>query len=175
MNHRSFAKLVAGLLACALLAWTVIAQSGQAGQLTSLPTQHEAVVRPWLEMRPWLRPATESDCANKEGLEATRQEFGRDYQPYYAAGDFNSDGRGDFAVVLVNRRARSMRFAVAVFNGPFDQGRNTAPAFFAEGVDLSDGGLVVLPGDRLIIGVFQTDNCVVLWPRGGGYVMEDCS
>lgn len=175
MIHQSLARLVTAILTCALLVWTAVAQSGQVGQLTNLPPQHEAIVRPWLGMRPWLRPATERDCTNKEGLDATRQEFGRGYQPYYAAGDFNGDGREDFAVVLVNRRERSMRFAVAVFNGPFDQSRTHAPAFFAEGIDLNDGGLVVLPGDRLIIGVFQSDNCVVLWPRGGEYVMEDCS
>ena len=173
MTRPSFAKLITGVVACALLAVTVTA--ARPYQAPSLTPQHEAVVRQWLETRPWLRLATERDCSNKEGLEATRQEYGRGYQPYYAAGDFSGDGEEDFAVVLVDRRKRSRRFAVAVFNGPFNPQRAAAHAFYAGGIELGDGGLVVLPGGRLIVGVFQSDNCVVLWPRGRGYFMEDCS
>lgn len=76
---------------------------------------------------------------NQEGLEITIKERGGKYHPYYAFGDFNADRKEDFAVALVNTRKNKDRFAVAVFNGPF--GVNRTPAYYADGWDLSDGGL----------------------------------
>jgi hypothetical protein len=124
-----------------------------------------------------------TQIGDREGLseqgrtKATRQENVQNYQPYYAVGDFNRDGQEDFAVALINQEKRSRRFAIAIFNGPFNPRnprRASVPAFFTERIDLSDGGLVVLSGNRLVAGVFQTDNCVVLRPSGRTYVMKNC-
>lgn len=174
MEHQPVVKIVHCLAVC------VVALTVQAAQMESasyLHAPHRAVLQQWLPGKTTLRLATEKDCVNKEGLKATRQENGQNYQPYYAVGDFNRDGQGDFAVVLINQGKRSGRFAIAIFNGPFSPGnprRASVPAFFTEGVDLSDGGLVVLQGNRLVAGVFQTDNCVVLRPSGRRYVMKNC-
>jgi hypothetical protein len=128
----------------------------------------------WLQSQPKLRLAIEKDCRNADGLAASRVEYGGDYQPYYAVGDFNRDGQQDFAVALINGQKRSRRFAIAIFNGPFNQRRPGVPTFFADGIDLSEGGLVVLSGNRLVAGMFQSDNCVTLQPRGKSYVMKSC-
>jgi hypothetical protein len=77
-------------------------------------------------------------------------------------------------VALINEGRRSRRFGIAVFNGPFNASRTSAPNFFTEGTDLSDGGLVVLMANRLVAGVFQSDNCVRLIPLGKTYVMKNC-
>lgn len=166
------------LISCCLTVATFcIAVKPAWSQITStadLRAPHRAIVERWLQRKPALRLATEKDCKNKEGLEASRQEYGRDYQPYYAVGDFNHDGQQDFAVALVNQQKPSQRFAIAIFNGPFNQKQTNLPAFFADGIDLVDGGLVVLSGNRLVAGVFQSDDCVVLRPRGKTYLMKAC-
>lgn len=148
--------------------------SSQIASAADLRAAHRATLESWLKSKPRLRLATEKDCRNLEGLAASRAEYGRDYQPYYAVGDFNGDGQQDFAVALINSQKRSRKFAIAIFNGPFNQRLASLPAFFVEGIDLSEGGLVVQSGGRLIAGVFQSDNCVVLQPRRRTYVMKDC-
>ena len=104
-----------------------------------------------------------------------RRERGRNYQPYYAIGDFNGDGKEDFAVALINKRKRRWKFAVAVFNGPLETMR--APSFLDEQADLSDGGFWVgsVPkGNRLIAGTFESDNCIILSLRRNGYTWKNC-
>jgi hypothetical protein len=148
---------------------------GQSDFPAFFQTQHRAVLQQWLRLRPQLRLATEVDCVNIEGLQAMRQEYGEHYQPYYAVGDLNGDRAEDFAVALINSQRRARKFAIAVFNGPFSgKAANPRPALYRDGVDLSDGGLVYRPDNLLLAGVFQTNNCIVLRPRGRSYVIKDC-
>src|SRR5439155_5468186 len=111
-----------------LLATSVYAAQAQ-DPLSHIRPEHRAVLRAWLAHRPDLRVALERDCGNREGLAAMRRERGRQYHPYYAVGDFNDDGREDFAVTLIDKRKPS-QVSVAVFNGPVD--RNATPAFFSD-------------------------------------------
>lgn len=166
--------LISCCLAVAMLCATVKPTLAQIASTVGLREPHRATLESWLQSKPRLRLAIEKDCLNREGLAASRAEYGRDYQPYYAVGDFNRDGQQDFAIALINGQKRSRKFAIAIFNGPFNQRRPSLPAFFAEGMDLSEGGLVVLSGGRLVAGVFQSDNCVVLQPRRRTYVMKNC-
>ena len=87
------------------------------------------------------------------------------------SGDFNRDKRQDFAVALIDKRKKKDKFAVAIFNGSV--GKISSPAFFEEGWDLSDGGLSGC-GVGVIVGPFESDNCVILSPRGKKYVIKDC-
>lgn len=166
--------LVLYCLAIVALSVTATSLSAQITSTADLRQQHRATLERWLEGKSTLRLAIEKDCQNRDGLTASRLEYGRNYQPYYAVGDFNRDGQQDFAVALINQQKRSRKFAIAIFNGPFNQRRPSSPAFFAEGIDLSEGGLVILSGNRLVAGVFQSDDCVVLRPRGRTYVMKSC-
>ena len=171
LSHRSIWILFCLVVFVSGLAVPVLAQVSSIGDLRA---PHRTALEGWLKNRPMLRLATEKDCLNKDGLAASREEYGRDYQPYYAIADFNHDGQQDFAVALINQQKRSRRFVIAIFNGPFNQTRTSAPAFFTEGIDLSDGGLVILSGNRLVAGVFQSDDCVLLRPRGRTYLMKSC-
>jgi hypothetical protein len=149
---------------------------GQQVPASYLRPEHGEIVQRWLSSRSDLRLATDADCTNKEGLAATRKEQGRNYHPYYAVGDFNGDGKEDFAVAFVKTRKSKWPFTVAIFNGPF--ARNSVPAFTTDD-DLRSGGLFykakAKPRDgRLLVGVFESDDCVILRPRGKTYVIKDC-
>jgi hypothetical protein len=165
--------LVSYCLMIIALAFAAKSSSAQIASTADLGLQQRATLERWLDSKPMLKLATETDCRNREGLKASREEYGRNYQPYYAIGDFNRDGQPDFAVALVNPQKRSRKFAIAVFNGPFGQRRASAPAFFSEGIDLSDGG-IVWARSRLVVGVFQSDDCAILRPSGRTYVMKSC-
>lgn len=144
--------------------------ASQSVSLRYIQPEHKAILEKWLRRQPQLRVAIEADCKNRQGLMDARLEHGENYHPYYAVGDFNRDGREDFAVVLISKQRRARNFSIAIFNGPF----TGTPVFYTGGVDLSAGGLVFRADNRLVAGVFQTDDCVVLKPKGRGYVMADC-
>jgi hypothetical protein len=170
---RSLTK--AAVLLCLLFLLYDGSEAQQKGNASHLRSEHKELVESWLAQRTDLRLATESDCVNKSGLAAMRRERGRNYQPYYAVGDFNGDGKQDFAVALINTRKRRWKFAVAVFNGPVVS--KSAPSFLDEQSDLSDGGFwvgSVAKGNRLIAGTFESDNCIVLTPKRNGYAWKNC-
>ena len=170
---RSLTK--AAVLLCLLFGLYDGSEAQRKGNASHLRAEHKALVESWLAQRTDLRLATESDCVNKSGLAAMRRERGHNYQPYYAIGDFNGDGKEDFAVALINKRKRRWKFAVAVFNGPLETMR--APSFLDEQADLSDGGFWVgsVPkGNRLIAGTFESDNCIILSSRRNGYTWKNC-
>ena len=149
---------------------TVSAQR-MAVSIDHLRPQHRAIVEGWLKGKPGFRLATIADCLNKVGLAATRDYRGKSYHPYYAVGDFSRDRKEDFAVVLINTRKKEDRFAVAVFNGPTRKGNS--PAYFADGWDLSDGG--IFKSDvGVMVGPFESDNCVILHSTGKKYRAKDC-
>jgi hypothetical protein len=164
--------IIPACIAALLIGFITPAQLPSTSHLRS---QHSEIIKGWLSHRSDLRLATEADCVNKNGLAAMRKEKGRNYQPYYAVGDFNLDGEEDFAVALINSKKRKWKFAVAVFNGPLAALR--APSFLDEQSDLSDGGFwvgSVAKGNRLIAGTFESDNCIILQPRRKSYVWKNC-
>ncbi|MEO7674422.1 MAG: hypothetical protein ABIU09_10155 [Pyrinomonadaceae bacterium] len=160
------------IVLCVLCALPGTVRSQKKDSATAhLRAPHRAVVEEWLAKKPNLRLATAADCLNKDGLAITREQQGKDYNPYYAVGDFNRDKREDFAVALVDKRKKKNKFAVAIFNGRV--GKDSVPAFFEEGWDLSDGGLSD-GGGGVMAGPFESDNCVILRPRGKKYFVKDC-
>jgi len=138
--------------------------------------QHKAVIEKWLaasRRRANLRIATDKDCRNKSGLTWQRKD-NRNYQPYYAVGDFNHDGREDFAIAFVNDKKQQATFSFAIFNAPFND--NPLAAYSEENVDLGRwvffwrGGA----GNYLLQGEFESDNCVIYRPQGKKYAPKPC-
>jgi len=158
------------------ITWCVLCVSNlyaaQAGFASHLRPPHRAILQKWLAGKGDLRLATPEDGKVEEVLIRIRRERGRNYHPYYAVGDFNRDGKQDFAVVLVNRRKTAGNFAVAVFNGNFSKSKSIVPAYFNEGFETGD--MLFKSGNRLLIGPYESDNCLILQPRGRGYVARDC-
>jgi len=159
---------------------TVFAPASQARQKRNTAShvrpQHKEVAEQWLASsvrRAKLRIASEKDCLNKSGLAATRKDRGRNYHPYYAVGDFNRDGREDFAIAFVNDRRRQGKFSFAIFNGPF--GKSSVPAYIDENVDLSVMGFFYGGrGSDLLLGEFESDYCVIFKPLGRTYKGRPC-
>lgn len=174
MNGRVQLGLVSWGLGLCVLCGMAEAQRGDTA--STLRPQHREVFEQWLTSSARLaklRVATDSDCLNKSGLAATRKEQGRNYHPYYAVGDFNRDGREDFAVAFVNDRKRQQKFSFAIFNGPF--GKSSVPAYIDENVDLSVMGFFYGgKGSDLLLGEFESDYCVILKPRGKTYRGKPC-
>lgn len=92
-----------------------------------------------------LRPATDDDAADSESREDLRVLYG-DYRPYFVRGDFDSDGRLDFAQAYVRRDGPEPLFDVAVFFGSAEG--FTAPVWVERGLLLSEGDLTV---DRSVL------------------------
>jgi hypothetical protein len=156
--------------------FTLVSPLSQRQTASHVRPQHKEVAEQWLTSsarRANLRIASEKDCLNKSGLAATRKERGRNYHPYYAVGDFNRDGREDFAIAFVNDGRRQGKFSFAIFNGPFSN--SSVPAYIDENVDLSEMGFGYGGrGSDLLLGEFQSDYCVILKPRGKTYRGKPC-
>ena len=94
---------------------------------------------------PGLRPAADDDAADSEAREELRALYG-DYRPYFVRGDFDADGRLDFAQAFVRRDGPEPLFDVAVFFG-----RDTgfaAPVWVDRGAPLAAGDLSI---DRSVL------------------------
>ncbi len=139
----------------------------------ALPTyvspKHRATLQHWLETHSEFRLALDADCDCNGDLEKIRKGQGSlwkaqpNYHPFYAAGDFNSDGKEDFAVVLLKGAERY----VAVFNGgalqpAYVSSKNAAPLFF---------GPPRPKPYRLITGNFWSEG-TIFEPSGHSYVLQ---
>ncbi|MDQ4120422.1 MAG: FG-GAP repeat protein [Acidobacteriota bacterium] len=97
-----------------------------------LQPEHREALKIWLADKTGLRPAVESD-ASKSDLEVWKRD-NQNFFPYYAAGDFNQDGKEDFAVFLKVEKTADDG-AVVIFNAPF---KNSKPAYFKRGFQVHD-------------------------------------
>jgi len=86
-----------------------------------------------------LRPATEEDAAESEGRDELYALYG-DYSPYFVRGDFDGDGRLDFAQAFVRRDGPEPLFDVAVFFGAA-VGEFSRPVWVERGLSLAGGDL----------------------------------
>jgi len=94
---------------------------------------------------PGFRPATEEDATDSESRDELRVLYG-DYSPYFVRGDFDSDGRLDFAQAFIRRDGPEPLFDVAVFFGT--AGGFSPPVWVERGLQLSTGDL---SADRTVL------------------------
>ncbi len=102
--------------------------------------------------------------------------MGKNVNQYYSVGDFNRDGKEDFAVLLADRLYVEDGFALAVFNGAFK--KKQSPAYYEEEFDYISNSYLVFDGvikNHLYLGAFESDwYCMTLIPKGRGYTYKDC-
>jgi hypothetical protein len=163
---------------CGLLLFASAATAGH-----TLTRVQLDVLQRWLSAHRGFRSATIADCDCAEDIAAMRKGFGGlwkpvpDYQPYRATGDFNGDGRDDFAVVVVDAsKSVQEAFTLLVFNGPFLTTSGPIPAFEKAGLDFRWTGLSFGPPRprpyRLVIGRFESEG-MLLRPTGRSYQLSD--
>ena len=143
-----------------------------------IAANHKLYLKAWLSSHPNHRLAADSDCLNRDGVERIRkQNYGDlkpipNYHPYYAIGDFNSDGNEDFAVAVIDDNNPNQKFTILVFNGPYDTNSKINPVFVSKPLDLSQAGLFYggpRPKPwRLLVGLFESEG-TLLMPTGNTY------
>jgi len=143
---------------------------------------HQKAVASWLSANPGFRIAKETDCGDcAEQIQTVRRGMGGawkpvpDYNPYYAVGDFNSDGQKDFAIAVIAPNHTGKRFRLLVFNGPFNDSPAHEPAFVSDFMDPTGEGLFFGPPRpkpyRLLLSVFESEG-ILLVPKGNGYAWD---
>jgi len=140
--------------------------TGDSGQPPGAADQQ--VLTSWLVQHPEYRAAVNADCACDEALRSNPGAH-----PYTAKGDFNLDGKQDFAAGVINKNTG--KFGLLIFNGTIGD-TPVQPALFAADLDLRRQGLCFdLPFEkppRLYVGYYNSD---VFWrfvPSGNTYVLE---
>lgn len=148
---------------------------------------HQALLSHWLSDHRSFRVARDADCSDDvvdaagnthtqtcaHLVEEIRKwAHNPNYEPFYATGDFNGDGHGDFAAVLIDTaNAKPHRNAVVVvFNGPFTMNRGEQPAFILKDRSASATFLGYGPPRpkpwRLVIGSPEAEGYALVWQRG---------
>src|SRR5947209_8378133 len=88
-------KIIFSLLLLLLLPLSCVAQKS----VSQLLPVHASALQQFLSKHSDLDFLSESNC-DREALKDMRKHFGAHFMPYYKVGDFNHDGRQDFALLL---------------------------------------------------------------------------
>ena len=152
--------------------------------VSQLLPAHAAALQQFLSKHPSLEFLSESDY-DREALKDMRKRFGAHSMPYYQVGDFNHDGRQDFALVLAKRTPPKKdpaladthrfqyEFTVVVFNGLSGGGgygavfvkNTTAPLVCFLAVSQEEKS-------KLYFAIYETDAGFVIMPKGQGYIAQ---
>lgn len=127
---------------------------------------HAEILAAWLKTKPHL------DLARPGEIPADQMKRFREWQknpnahPYYAVGDFNQDGREDFAVLLNNKKTGKER-SLAVF-----EAGSKSPDFFNR--EMFEHFILSFDWEKkvLYISSFESDDGVILTPKGDSYILE---
>ncbi len=132
--------------------------------------------REWLRANSRFRPVDVAECMCGDDLPYIRKAYAN-HDPYYAAGDFNGDGRRDFAVVVVDRSIseaatppQNFNSWVIVFNRT--NSSNTFKAFLLQATGIPSSSLLFLSREtgQLAVGKWEGEvSPIVATPRGYSY------
>lgn len=175
-------KMVITLLLLLLLPLDGAAQKS----VSQLLPAHASALQQFLSGHPDLDFMSESDC-DRASLRDMRKHFGARFMPYYRVGDFNRDGRQDFALLLAKDAppkedpglADTHRFqyevTVVVFNGLRGGGYKTV---FVKNTTAPLVCFLAMSREKrskLYFAVYETDAGFVMTPAGQGYIAEGLS
>lgn len=173
MTYRGYSlNKIMRLIVIVMILIPVVAIPAQTAQnkreyFSHLKPEHQEVMKKWLLKRPGLRPAIEED-ASRDDLSAWRAD-NRDFFPYYSVGDFNRDGKVDFAVMLKIISADDDS-VIAVFNAPF---RASKPAYFRGGFGLAQYYLEYQKEVNMLYVTAYETHGFYLKPKGQKYIELD--
>jgi hypothetical protein len=173
------------VLMFAPLAFSVLLAIASTQREPTLQQAHHKIIKNWLKSHPGYRLATEQDCGDcMEQIQSIRRGMGgpwkpvSNYSPYYMVGDFNGDGKKDFAVAVIIPSHTPKKFILLIFNGPFNKSEAQNPVFISEPLDLMEQGLFYGPPRpkpfRLLVGGFESEGTKLV-PKGKGYAWSHSS
>lgn len=154
--------------------------------VSQLLPAHASALQQFLSIHPDLDFLSENGC-DRDTLRDMRKNFGARFMPYYRVGDFNHDGRQDFAMILMkdtppkedpglaDTHRLQYEVTVVVFNG-LRGGR-----FKAVFVKNTTAPLVCFLAvsqekrSKLYFGIYETDTGFIMTPAGQGYIAEGMS
>ena len=129
-------------------------------------------VNKWLKEKPELKMTNASEYKNLSYFREAEKDVKAN--PYYVTGDFNKDGKRDFAVALsykdgrIDKRTNKILRAFAIFNDAESQ--NAKPAYY---FDKMDGRFILIfKNNSLMIGSYQSDDGVIAVPKGNSYELK---
>jgi hypothetical protein len=154
--------------------------------VSQLAPAHASALQQFLSEHSDLDFLSERDC-DREALKGMREHFGARFMPFYRVGDFNYDGRQDFALVLAKDTppkedpdlADTHRFqyevTVVVFNG---LRRGGYKAVFIKNTTAPLVCFLAMSQEKrskLYFAIYETDAGFVITPAGQGYIAEALS
>lgn len=127
---------------------------------------HAEILAAWLKTKPHLKLARPGEFPADQLKRFRDWKKNPNAHPYYAAGDFNKDGREDFAVLLNNEKTGKER-SLAVF-----EAGSKAPDFFNQ--EMFEHFILSFDREKkvLYISSFESDDGVILTPKGDSYILE---
>lgn len=174
-------KEIALSLLCLLSLPVVVA--GQKS-VSELAPAHASALQEFLTSRPELKFLSEKSI-DQNYLKHMRKDLGARLTPFYRKGDFNGDGKQDFALILAREGrpedqgpdiAASHRYrhpmAIVIFNGIT---RRAYKPVFTKNITAPLVCFLNTTGGkkkRLSFGVYETDESFTMTPAGQGYRRE---
>jgi hypothetical protein len=165
----------------ALFCYSLHAASPEDRKISSFVNQqHAEVLKRWFAQNPGYRLATDQDCHCDSDLVEIRTvssgawKADPTYHPYYTTGDFNWDGKEDFAVGVVAAKIPD-KFRVVIFHGSFGPKHSARAAFVSELLLLGQGMFYGPPRPMpymLVVGAFESEGAL-LKPTPKGYVWDE--
>lgn len=145
------------------------------GSLSSYTVGQRSALQSFLAANPKCRFLPEGSF-NAETLEAARKQwgFGNDFTPYYQVGDFNKDGKLDFAVVLLSGKSTSdpeSGMHIVIFNGVAE---DKYEAVHVEREAFNEALFIRSMDTGLYTGIMETGAAGCFVPAGTGYIVEPC-
>jgi hypothetical protein len=152
--------------------------------VSELPPAHASALQQFLSAHPGLEFLSERSY-DQEYLKWMRESFGTRFTPFYQKGDFNRDGRQDFAMVLAKDTppkedldlGESHRFrydvTVVIFNG---LNGGAYKAAFVKNITAPLVCFINISQEkkkRLYFGVYETHEGFIMTSAGKGYIAED--
>jgi hypothetical protein len=148
--------------------------------ISDLAAAHSNALQSYLAENPELKFLSEESC-DREYLEMMRGDFGARFTPFYQQGDFNRDGKRDFAVVLLKNvppqrnpdlaesHQLEYQLVIVIFNGASNR---SFKAVFSESVTAPLVCFINITRDKkkqLYFAVSETDFIFTMIPKEGGY------
>ena len=88
-----------------------ITQAGRADIPEFIEPKYREAIQAWLDAHPVYRLAVDGDCKCEDDIGSSQPGI----HPYFASGDFDGDGIGDFAVVALPNRVGLKILVVVLF------------------------------------------------------------